>query len=190
MDIKNTIKTLLTHLDNEPERDGLAQTPQRVAKSWLEHTVGKDQDAAAILNKTFENTANYDSFVLLKDIEFYSHCEHHLAPITGNVSIAYIPNQRVVGISKLARLVDVFAKRLQIQEKMTMQIAQEIETTLGAKGVAVVISAKHHCLNHRGVNKKNTTMLTMAMLGEFKKDFQLRQEFWWALKESNLRHPD
>ena len=171
------VRTLLLWAGDDPTRDGLIETPSRVAKAFKEYFRGYDQDPEAILHKTFEETEGYDEMVVLRGIRFESHCEHHLAPIVGRAWVGYIPNGRVVGISKLARVVDAFAKRLQIQEKMTSQIANIIDEVLKTQGVAVVLMAEQHCMTTRGVHKPGTDMVTSRMLGVFRDNAITRQEF-------------
>jgi len=171
------VKTLLRWAGDDPDRDGLHETPSRVAKAYEEFFRGYAQDPEAILMKTFEETEGYDEMIVLRGIRFESHCEHHLAPIVGQAWVGYIPNGRVVGISKLARVVEAYAKRLQIQEKMTAQIANTIEKVLQPQGVAVVIKAEHHCMTTRGVHKPGTDMVTSRMLGIFRDNAITRQEF-------------
>src|SRR6516225_2079184 len=170
------IRTLIRWAGDDPSREGLLGTPERVVRSYREFFSGYDEDPVALLQRTFEETDGYDEIVALKDIRFESHCEHHIAPIIGKVHIAYLPDKRVVGISKLARLVDVFAKRLQIQEKMTAQIANTLDEVLQPKGVAVVIEAAHQCMTTRGVHKPGVTMVTSRMLGAFRDDPLSRRE--------------
>jgi GTP cyclohydrolase I len=172
---------LLRWAGDDPNREGLKATPRRVANAYREWFSGYHQDPAAYLGRTFEEVAGYDEIVALRDIPFESHCEHHLAPIIGRVHIAYLPRNRVVGISKLARLVDVFAKRLQIQEKMTAEIANCLQKVLNPHGVAVVVEATHHCMTTRGVHKPGVSMLTSTMLGVFRKQPETRQEFLASL---------
>lgn len=174
---EEAVRTLLRWAGDNPERDGLHETPARVAKAYEEFFRGYDDDPEAILKKTFEETEGYDEMIVLRGIRFESHCEHHLAPIIGRAWVGYIPNGRVVGISKLARVVEAFAKRLQIQEKMTAQIANVIEKVLKPQGVAVVIKAEHHCMTTRGVHKPGTDMVTSRMLGIFRSNSITRQEF-------------
>lgn len=171
------VRTLLRWAGDDPTRDGLIETPKRVAKAFEDYFRGYKDDPEAILQKTFEETEGYDEMIVLRGIRFESHCEHHLAPIVGRAWVGYIPNGRVVGISKLARVVDVFAKRLQIQEKMTSQIANIIDDVLKPQGVAVVIKAEHHCMTTRGVHKPGTDMVTSRMLGVFRDNALTRQEF-------------
>ena len=170
------VRTLLRWAGDDPGREGLLGTPDRVVRSYEEFFSGYDEDPVALLQRTFEETNGYDEIVALKDIRFESHCEHHIAPIIGKVHVAYLPDKRVVGISKLARLVDVFAKRLQIQEKMTAQIANTLDDVLQPKGVAVVIEAAHQCMTTRGVHKPGITMVTSRMLGAFRDDPLSRRE--------------
>jgi GTP cyclohydrolase I len=170
------VRTLLRWAGDDPDREGLLGTPDRVVRAYGEFFSGYDVDPVAQLQRTFEETDGYDEIVVLKSIRFESHCEHHLAPIIGKVHIAYLPNNRVVGISKLARLVDVYAKRLQIQEKMTAQIANTLDEVLKPKGVAVVIEAAHQCMTTRGVHKPGVSMVTSRMLGVFRTDPLSRRE--------------
>ena len=170
------VRTLIRWAGDDPDREGLLGTPDRVVRSYAEFFSGYDEDPIAQLQRTFEETGGYDEIVALKDIRFESHCEHHLAPIIGKVHIAYLPDNRVVGISKLARLVEVYAKRLQIQEKMTAQIANTLDEVLKPKGVAVVIEAAHQCMTTRGVHKPGVSMVTSRMLGVFRTDPLSRRE--------------
>ncbi len=171
------VETLIRWAGDDPEREGLAGTPDRVVRSYEEHFAGYATDPIALLQRTFEEVEGYDEMVLLRDIRFESHCEHHIKPIIGRAHIAYLPNHRVVGISKLARLVDAYAKRLQIQEKMTAQIANTIAEVLEPQGVGVVIEATHQCMTTRGVYKPGATMVTSRMLGLFRSDHRTRREF-------------
>jgi GTP cyclohydrolase IA len=173
---EEAIRTLIRWAGDDPEREGLRGTPDRVVRAYREFFSGYDEDPVALLQRMFEETDGYDEIVVLKDIRFESHCEHHIAPIIGKVHVAYLPNNRVVGISKLARLVDVYAKRLQIQEKMTSQIANTLDEVLQPKGVAVVIEAAHQCMTTRGVHKPGVTMVTSRMLGAFREDPSSRRE--------------
>jgi GTP cyclohydrolase IA len=174
---EQAVRTLLRWAGDNPERDGLRETPARVVRSYEEFYKGYAQDPEAILLKTFEEIEGYDEMIVLRNIRFESHCEHHMAPIIGHAWVGYIPNGRVVGISKLARVVESFAKRLQIQEKMTAQIANTIEKVLQPQGVAVVIKAEHHCMTTRGVHKPGTDLVTSRMLGAFRDNALTRQEF-------------
>src|SRR5487761_649437 len=171
------VRTLIRWAGDDPQREGLLGTPDRIVRAYREFFSGYDEDPVALLQRTFEETDGYDEIVMLKDIRFESHCEHHMAPIIGKVHIAYLPNNRVVGISKLARLVEVYAKRLQIQEKMTAQIANTLDEVLRPKGVAVVIEAAHQCMTTRGVHKPGVAMVTSRMLGAFRSDAATRREF-------------
>jgi GTP cyclohydrolase I len=172
------VKTLLAWSGDNPEREGLLDTPKRVVEAYEEYFSGYSQDAKAILSKTFEEVADYDDIVLLKGMRFESHCEHHIAPFIGTAHIAYIPNKKVVGISKIARLLDIFAKRLQTQETMTSQIADTLEAALRPVGVAILIEAEHQCMTTRGIHKPGTTTLTKKMTGAFKEDSKLESRFF------------
>jgi GTP cyclohydrolase IA len=176
-EVEAAVRTIIRWAGDDPKRDGLAETPSRVARAFEEFFAGYAQDPAEILQKTFEEIEGYDEMIALRGIPFESHCEHHMAPIIGQAWVAYIPNGRVVGISKLARVVDVFAKRLQIQEKMTAQIANVIQDVLKPQGVAVVIKAMHHCMSTRGIHKSGTDLVTSRMLGCFRENAITRQEF-------------
>lgn len=173
----DAVRTLLSWAGDNPAREGLKDTPKRVVDAYSEWFQGYDEDPAKVLAKTFEEVEDYDEMVLLKNMRFESHCEHHMAPIIGKAHIAYIPDKRVVGISKLARLLDIFAKRLQTQEVMTAQIADTIRDVLQPVGVAVVVDAKHQCMTTRGVHKTDTTTVTSRMHGVFKTDPRTRGEF-------------
>ena len=174
---EEAVRTLLAYSGDDSEREGLKDTPSRVIRSFDEFYSGYLKDPVEILERTFEETNGYDEMVLLKNIMFVSHCEHHMAPIIGKVHVAYLPRGRVVGISKLARVVEVYARRLQIQEKMTAQIANAINGVLEPGGVAVIIEAEHHCMTTRGVNKPGVSMTTSKMLGAFRDDPRTRGEF-------------
>ncbi len=174
---EQAVRVLLRWTGDDPEREGLLDTPKRVVRAYEEYFRGYSQDPYAILRRTFEETNGYDEMVVLRDIDFRSHCEHHVAPIVGRAHIGYLPNNRVVGISKLARVVDVYARRLQIQEKLTAEIADSIETVLQPRGVGVVIEAAHHCMTTRGVAKEGVLMVTSRMLGTFRTDPKTRREF-------------
>jgi GTP cyclohydrolase IA len=171
------IRTLLKWAGDDPEREGLRDTPERVARAFEDWFSGYNEDPEEFLARTFEEVEGYDDMVVLKDIRFESHCEHHLAPIIGKVHIGYLPINKVVGISKLARVVDTFARRLQVQETMNAQIANCIQHVLEPKGVAVVIEATHQCMTTRGVHKPGVTMVTSTMHGEFRKNPLTRREF-------------
>src|ERR1700722_18387379 len=174
---EQAVRTLLRWAGDDPSREGLADTPARVAKAFEEWFSGYGQDPEAYLQRTFEEIEGYDDMVVLKDIRFESHCEHHLAPIIGRVHVGYLPSRRVVGISKLARVVEAYARRLQVQEKMNAQIANTIQKVLQPKGVAVGIEAEHQCMPTRGVHKTGVTMVTSTMLGAFRENSDTRREF-------------
>ena len=171
------VRTLLRWAGDDPAREGLMDTPKRVAKAFEDWFSGYDQDPEDYLKRTFEEVAGYDDMVILKDIRFESHCEHHLAPIIGRAHVGYLPTRRVVGISKLARVVEAFARRLQVQEKMNAQIAHCIQKVLEPKGVAVVIEAAKQCMTTRGVHKTGVTMVTSTMFGAFRENSDTRREF-------------
>ena len=175
-DVAEAVKTLIRWAGDDPDREGLLDTPRRVAKAWREYARGYAEDPAAHLSRTFEEVGGYDEIVLLKDIPFQSHCEHHMAPIIGKAHIAYLPNHRVVGISKLARVLHGFARRLQVQERLTAQVADCICEHLKPKGVAVVIEASHACMTARGVNTPGVMMTTSRMMGTFRADERSRRE--------------
>jgi GTP cyclohydrolase IA len=170
------IRTLLRWAGDDPTREGLVDTPARVARAYEEFFAGYAIDPVALLERTFEETDGYDEIVLLRDIRLESHCEHHMVPIIGRAHVAYLPHRRVVGISKLARVVEAYARRLQIQEKLTAQIANTIQQVLEPRGVAVVIEAAHQCMTTRGVHKPGVTMVTSRMLGAFRDDPTTRRE--------------
>lgn len=174
---EEAVRVLLRWAGDDPGREGLIDTPERVISAFEEYFSGYNADPVDLLKRTFEEVDGYDEIVLLRDIRFESHCEHHLAPIIGKAHVAYLPHRRVVGISKLARLVEVYAKRLTIQEKMTAQIANTINEVLEPKGVAVVIEAAHQCMTTRGVHKPGVAMVTSRMLGAFRDDPSTRREF-------------
>ena len=173
---EDAVRTLIRWAGDNPGREGLLGTPQRVTKSYQEYFAGYDIDPMELLQRTFEEVDGYDEMVLLRDIPFESHCEHHLAPIIGKAHVAYMPRSRVVGISKLVRVVDAYARRMQIQEKMTAQIANAIEEVLEPKGVAVGIEAAHQCMTTRGVHRPGVAMVTSRMLGLFRSDARTRRE--------------
>lgn len=174
--VEDAVRTLLEWAGDDPDREGLIDTPKRVARAWKEYCQGYDEDPAHHLNRTFEEVGGYDEIVLLKDIPFHSHCEHHLAPIIGKAAIAYLPRDRVVGISKLARVLHGFARRLQVQERLTAEIADCIWEHLQPHGVAVVIEASHACMTSRGVGTPGVVMTTSRMMGIFRDDERSRQE--------------
>ncbi len=174
---EDALKTILTWIGEDPNREGLLETPKRVVKAFKEYFVGYTQDAEQILDKTFGDVGGYDDMVLEKNISVASHCEHHMAPIIGMAHVAYIPNKRVVGLSKLARVVEVFSKRLQTQERLTMQVAKTLMTSLDAKGVAVTINAVHQCMTMRGIKKESATTVTNYYLGQFKEDSSIQTRY-------------
>jgi GTP cyclohydrolase I len=174
---ETAVRTLLRWAGDDPTREGLVGTPDRVVRAYEEFFAGYDLDPVAMLERTFEETDGYDEIVLLRDIRLESHCEHHMVPIIGRAHVAYLPHRRVVGISKLARVVEAYAKRLQIQEKLTAQIANTILDVLQPRGVAVVIEAAHQCMTTRGIHKPGVTMVTSRMLGAFRDDPTTRREF-------------
>ena len=173
---ENALRVLLRWAGDDPDREGLQDTPSRVARAYQEWFSGYATDPISLLERTFEETDGYDEIVLLRDIRLESTCEHHMAPIIGRVHVAYLPHRRVVGISKLARVVEAYARRLQIQEKLTAQIANTIQDVLHPRGVAVVIEAAHQCMTTRGVHKPGVTMVTSRMLGAFREDAATRRE--------------
>ena len=175
-EVEAAIRTLIGWAGDNPDREGLIETPKRVARAWKEYCRGYDEDPAHHLSKTFEEVGGYDEVVVLRDIPFQSHCEHHLAPIIGKAHIAYLPQNRVVGISKLARVLHGYARRLQVQERLTAEVADCIWEHLQPLGVAVVIEATHACMTARGVNTPGVTMTTSRMMGLFRKDERSRKE--------------
>jgi GTP cyclohydrolase I len=174
---EEAIHTLLLWAGDDPRREGLVDTPSRVARAYEDWFIGYKQDPVEYLKRTFEEVEGYDEMIILRDIGFESHCEHHMAPIIGNAHVGYLPRNKVVGISKLARVVEAFARRFQVQEKMTAQIANCIEDVLKPKGVGVVIEAVHQCMTTRGIHKTDVSMVTSQMLGTFRKDARTRAEF-------------
>jgi GTP cyclohydrolase IA len=174
---EEAFRSILRWIGEDPERDGLHETPKRLVRAFREYFCGYDEDPEQILKKTFEETDGYDEMVVLRGVSFESHCEHHVAPIIGRAWVGYVPDRRVVGISKLARVVEAYARRLQIQERLTAQIANTIESVLKPRGVAVVIKATHHCMMSRGVHKRGTDLVTSRMLGCFRDNPMTRGEF-------------
>ena len=174
---EDAFRTILSWMGEDPNREGLLETPKRVVKAFKEYFKGYKEDPNKILDKTFGDVEGYDDMVVEKNITLESHCEHHMAPIIGVAHIAYIPNQKVVGLSKLARTVEVFSKRLQTQERLTMQIAKTLMTALDAKGVAVTIDAAHQCMTMRGIKKENATTVTNYFLGQFKEDLSIQNRY-------------
>ena len=176
-DAEEAFKTILTWLGEDPNREGLLETPKRVMKAYKEYFSGYKVDPSKILDKTFGDVDGYDDMVIQKNISIQSHCEHHMAPIIGKAHVAYIPKERVVGLSKLARVVEVFSKRLQTQERLTMQVASALMTSLDAKGVAVTIDAAHQCMTMRGIKKEKATTVTNYFLGQFKEDINIQNRY-------------
>jgi GTP cyclohydrolase I len=176
-EVEAAVRTILRWTGENPDREGLIETPARVTRALEASFVGYAQDPAAILQKSFCETEGYDGMIVLRGVGFESHCEHHMAPILGRAWVAYVPSGRVVGISKLARVVEIYSKRLQIQERLTAQIANAIDDVLKPRGVGVVIKASHHCMTTRGVHKPDSDLVTSSMLGSFRDNQELRQEF-------------
>ena len=174
---EQAVHTLLRWAGEDPSREGLLDTPKRVALAYEDWFSGYNEDPVKFLKRTFEEVEGYDEMIVLKDISFESHCEHHMAPIIGKAHVGYLPNNKVVGISKLARVVEAFARRFQVQEKLTAQIANCIQDVLKPKGVGVVIDAAHQCMTTRGIHKSDVSMVTSQMLGTFRKDARTRDEF-------------
>ena len=177
------VKTLISWAGDDPSREGLIETPKRVVKAYEEFFAGYEQDALKVLGKTFEDVNGYDDIVFLRDINIESHCEHHMVPIAGKAHVAYLPKDKVVGISKLARVIEIFAKRLQTQETMTMQILNTIDEALNPFGTAIMIDAKHECMTTRGINKPNVSTVTTKFSGLFAEDAELRNRFIQLVKE-------
>ena len=171
------VRALIKWIGEDPNREGLKETPDRVVRAFEEFFAGYRDDPAEMLKRTFEETGGYDEMIVLRDIDFTSHCEHHMLPIVGRAHVAYLPDKRVVGISKLARIVESYARRLQIQEKMTAEIANTIESVLKPRGVGVIVEAEHQCMTTRGVHKPGVSMVTSHMLGLFRSDAKTRREF-------------
>jgi GTP cyclohydrolase I len=182
--ISGLIQTLLKELGEDPGRDGLVKTPDRVASAMRFFTEGYDQDPAEVLKGALFDV-EYDEMVLVREIDFYSLCEHHMVPFFGRVHVAYIPDKKVLGLSKIPRLVEIFARRLQVQERLTMQIAQTLDEVLQPKGVGVVVEAKHLCMMMRGVQKQNSSAITSSLRGEFETDPKTRSEFMGLLRHPN-----
>ena len=179
----DAVKTLISWAGDDPTREGLIETPKRVVKAYEEFFAGYRQDPAKVLGKTFSDVKGYDDIVFLRDINIETHCEHHMVPILGKAHVAYLPKNKVVGISKLARVIEIFAKRLQTQETMTMQILNTIDDTLDPYGSAIMIDAKHQCMTTRGINKPNVSTVTTKFSGSFSNDTDLRQRFMQLTKE-------
>ena len=178
----DAVRTLISWAGDDPEREGLIETPKRVVKAYEEFFAGYAQDPVKVLGKTFEDVKGYDDIVFLRDINIETHCEHHMVPILGKAHVAYLPKNKVVGISKLARVIEIFAKRLQTQETMTMQILNTIDDTLEPYGTAIMIDAKHQCMTTRGINKPNVSTVTTKFSGSFSNDTDLRQRFMQLTK--------
>ncbi len=176
-EVEEAFRTVLKWIGEDPDRDGLRETPNRVRRAFREYFAGYDEDPAQVLRKTFSEVDGYDEMIVLRGVTFESHCEHHVAPIIGRAWVGYIPDKRVVGISKLARVVEIFSKRLQIQERLTAQIANTIEEVLKPHGVAVVVKAAHHCMISRGIHKRGADLVTSRMLGVFRDNPLTRAEF-------------
>ena len=183
---ETAVRTLLRWLGENPDREGLRATPGRVARAYEEYFSGYRTDPIEYLRRTFREVDGYDEMIVLRDISFESHCEHHLAPIIGKVQVGYLPDRKVVGISKLARVVETFAKRLQVQEAMTAQIANCINDVLKPKGVGVVVEGVHHCMTTRGIHKPGVAMMTSCLLGDFRSDPRTRAEFLNIIRRAPL----
>ena len=183
---EKAVRTLISFVGENPDREGLLDTPKRVVKAYQDWYAGYDQDPREFLSKTFSETGGYDEIVMLKDIRVESHCEHHMAPFIGSAHIAYLPNKRVVGISKLARVTRIFSKRMQVQEKLTAEIANCLQEVLKPRGVAVVIEAQHECMTTRGINEPGISMVTSQLLGKFRTDASTRKEFYSMIKQDSI----
>lgn len=175
--MKNAIIELLDYIGEDPTREGLLETPDRVAKAWLEWTRGYNQDPSKVFKCFEDGSKGYNEMVMVKDLPFYSHCEHHLAPFFGTATIAYLPSKRVVGLSKLGRVLDIYARRLQVQERLTVQVADALQTHLKPRGVGVLIKARHLCMESRGLSQQGHHTITSALRGNFLKDAKVRAEF-------------
>ena len=183
---EKAVRTLISFVGENPNREGLLDTPKRVVKAYRDWYAGYDQDPREFLSKTFSETGGYDEIVMLKDIRVESHCEHHMAPFIGSAHVAYLPNKRVVGISKLARVTRIFSKRMQVQEKLTAEIANCLQDVLKPRGVAVVIEAQHECMTTRGINEPGISMVTSQLLGKFRTDPSTRKEFYSMIKQDSI----
>jgi GTP cyclohydrolase I len=183
---EKAVRTLISFVGENPDREGLLDTPKRVVKAYRDWYAGYDQDPREFLSKTFSETGGYDEIVMLKDIRVESHCEHHMAPFIGSAHVAYLPNKRVVGISKLARVTRIFSKRMQVQEKLTAEIANCLQDILKPRGVAVVIEAQHECMTTRGINEPGISMVTSQLLGKFRTDPSTRKEFYSMIKQDSI----
>jgi GTP cyclohydrolase I len=186
---EGAVRTLLRWAGEDPRREGLRDTPQRVVDAYRDWFSGYESDPAAYLRRTFEEVGGYDELIVLRDVTFESHCEHHMAPIIGRVHVGYLPDNKVVGISKLARVVDGYARRFQVQEKLTAQIANCIAEVLKPRGVGVVVAAVHQCMTTRGVHKRNVSMVTSRMTGVFRSDARTRAEFLRFIDMTGSREP-
>ena len=183
---EKAVRTLISFIGENPDREGLLDTPKRVVKAYRDWYAGYDQDPREFLSKTFSETGGYDEIVMLKDIRVESHCEHHMAPFIGSAHVAYLPNKRVVGISKLARVTRRVSKRMQVQEKLTAEIANCLQDVLKPRGVAVVIEAQHECMTTRGINEPGISMVTSQLLGKFRTDPSTRKEFYSMIKQDSI----
>ena len=181
---EEAIRTLLLWAGDDPDREGLADTPARVARAYEDWFSGYREDPLRFMERTFQEVEGYDEMIVLRDIEFESHCEHHMAPIIGHAHVGYLPHKKIVGISKLARVVEAYARRLQVQEKLTAQIANCVGSVLQPKGVGVVVEATHQCMTTRGIHKTNVSMVTSTMLGDFRDDEKTRAEFLQMIDNS------
>ena len=185
---EEAVRTLIKWAGEDVKREGLIDTPKRVVNAYTDWFSGYEEDPKEILKRTFSETGGYDEVIMLKDIRIESHCEHHIAPFIGNAHVAYLPNKRVVGISKLARITNIFAKRMQVQEKLTSQIATCIQECLKPRGVAVVVEAQHECMTTRGVHMPGISMVTSKLLGKFRTDASTRREFYSMLNPVSYTH--
>ena len=183
---EKAVRTLISFVGENPDREGLLDTPKGVVKAYRDWYAGYEQDPREFLSKTFSETGGYDEIVMLKDIRVESHCEHHMAPFIGSAHVAYLPNKRVVGISKLARVTRIFSKRMQVQEKLTAEIANCLQEVLKPRGVAVVIEAQHECMTTRGINEPGISMVTSQLLGKFRTDPSTRKEFYSMIKQDSI----
>jgi len=183
---EEAVKTLIKWAGDNPEREGLLDTPKRVVKAYEEFFEGYEHNPTEILSRTFDDVEGYDEMVIVRDIRIESHCEHHIAPFIGSAHVAYLPKKRVVGISKLARITRIFSKRMQVQEKLTAQIANCIQEVLSPRGVAVVIEAQHQCMTTRGINAPGISMVTSQLLGKFRTDASTRREFYSMINQGSI----
>ena len=183
---EKAVRTLISFVGEDPNREGLLDTPKRVVKAYQDWYGGYNQDPKEVLNKTFSEIEGYDEIIMLKDIRVESHCEHHMAPFIGSAHVAYLPNKRVVGISKLARITRIFSKRMQVQEKLTAEIAYCLQQVLKPRGVAVVIEAQHECMTTRGINEPGISMVTSQLLGKFRTDASTRKEFYSMIQQGSI----